>query len=202
MLTTFLKSISYILHPLLMPWMAAVYFFVVIPIQYQPIKISFWLLSIILWSVVLPLFLYFVLNKFSLVNSIDLKTSKERIWPLSLNSLLLGYLSFGVLPKSICIELHYFFLGALMTAIVGLILAILKFKTSIHMMSTGGAFIFMTLVNLNYGYSLGGIFAIFVIVMGGMASSRLHLNAHTVKELVAGLFVGVVPQLLLYNQWL
>ena len=202
MLTTFLKSISYILHPLLMPWMAAVYFFTVTPVQYPPIKISFWLLSIILWSVAIPLVLYFILKKLKLVQTIDLKTSKERIWPLFLNSIILGYLSFRILPESMCVELHFFFLGALMTAIAGMVLAFLKFKTSIRMMSTGGAFFFMVLINLHYGYSFSGTFAFFIIVMGAMASSRLHLNAHTIKELVAGLVIGVVPQLLLLNHWL
>ena len=110
-----------------------------------PIKISIWLLSIIFWSVVVPLILYFILKKIKLVQSIDLKSSKERIWPLLLNSIILGYLSFGLLPKSICVELHYLFLGALITASFGMILAILRFKTSIHMMSTGGAFFFMVL---------------------------------------------------------
>ena len=202
MLTSFLKSISYILHPLLMPWMGAVYFFTVTPMQYPPIKVSFWLVSIILWSVAVPLVLYFILKKLNLVQTIDLKTSKERVWPLFLNSIILGYLSFKVLPESICVELHYLFLGAMMTAVLGMILALLKFKTSIHMMSTGGAFFFMVLINLHYGFSFSNAFALFIIVMGAMASSRLHLNAHTVKELVAGLFIGVVPQLLLVNHWL
>ena len=202
MLTSLLKSISYILHPLLMPWMAAVYFFSVTPVQYHPIKVSFWLFSIIFWSVIVPLILYFILKKIKLVQTIDLKTSKDHIWPLLLNGLILGYLSFGLLSKSICVELHYLFLGALITAAIGMILALLKFKISIHMMSTGGAFFFMVLVNLHYGYSFSTTFAFFVIVMGAMASSRLHLNAHTTNELAVGLLVGVVPQLLVFNHWL
>ena len=202
MLTSLLKSISYILHPLLMPWMAAVYFFSVTVVQYHPIKVSIWLFSIIFWSVLVPLILYFILKKIKFVQTIDLKKSKERIWPLFLNSIILGYLSFGLLPKSICVELHYLFLGALITASFGMILAILRFKTSIHMMSTGGAFFFMVLVNLHYGFSISGIFALFIIIMGAMASSRLHLNAHTVKELVVGFVVGVLPQILVCNYWL
>jgi hypothetical protein len=202
MLTSFLKSVSYLLHPLLMPWMGALYFFTVTPVQYHPIKVSIWLLTIIFWSVIIPLILYFFLKKINLVQSIDLKSSKERVWPLLLNSIILGYLSYSLLPKSICVELHYFFLGALITAAFGMILALLKFKTSIHMMSTGGAFFFMVLVNLHYDYSFSNTFALFVIVMGAMASSRLHLKAHTPKELAVGLFVGVVPQLLLFNHWL
>jgi hypothetical protein len=202
MLTSFLKSVSYLLHPLLMPWMGALYFFTVTPVQYHPIKVSIWLLTIIFWSVIIPLILYFFLKKINLVQSIDLKSSKERVWPLLLNSIILGYLSYSLLPKSICVELHYFFLGALITAAFGMILALLKFKTSIHMMSTGGAFFFMVLVNLHYDYSFSNTFALFVIVMGAMASSRLHLKAHTPKELAVGLFVGVVPQLVLFNHWL
>jgi hypothetical protein len=185
-----------------MPWFGAVYFFSITPVQYHPIKISFWLLYIILWSVIVPLFLYFILKKINIVHTINLNTSKERIWPLLLNGFILGYLSFGLLPKSICAELHYLFLGAMITVILGMILAILKFKTSIHMMSSAGAFFFMILVNLRYDYSFINTTVLFVIVMGAMASSRLHLNAHTPKELVAGFFIGVTPQILLFNQWL
>jgi hypothetical protein len=202
MITTFLKSISYVLHPLLMPWLAAVYYFSVTPISYSPLKIRLWLVSIILWSVVVPLILYLVLKKINIVHTINLKTSKERIWPLLLNGVILGYLSFSVLPKYKCIELHYFFLGALITAAIGVFLAFLKFKASIHMMSAGGVFFFIAIINLHYGYSFSGTFILFTVVMGAVASSRLHLNAHNVKELMAGLAVGVVPQLLLLNNWL
>jgi len=202
MLTTFLKSISYILHPLLMPWLGAVYYFSVTPIQYSAGNIRFWLVSIIFWSVVLPLLLYYFLKRMNVVHTIHLKTSRERVWPLLLNSIIIGTLSFRILPKSINAELHYLFLGIMITALIGLILAFLKFKTSIHMMSTGAAFFFMVLIDIHYGLSYISTFALFIIIMGAMASSRLHLKAHTVKELVIGLIVGVIPQLLLVQYWL
>ena len=202
MLTPFLKSISYLLHPLLMPWIGAVYYFSVTPIQYPAINISFWLVSIIFWCVILPLILYYILKKMNVVQTIHLKTSKDRIWPLLLNSLIIGNLSFNVLSKSTSVELHYLFLGMTITSLGGLFLAFFKFKSSIHMMSTGGVFFFMVLIDLHYGHSFMSTFALFVVIMGAMASSRLHLNAHTVKELVAGLVIGVIPQLLLVTYWL
>ncbi len=202
MLTSFLKSISYLFHPLLMPWMGAVYYFSVTPKDYSPLKISYWLISIISLSVLLPLVLYFILNKLNKVQTIHLKTSKERIWPLLLNSMIIGYLSVYVLPESICVELHYFLLGIVITILMGLVLALLKFKTSIHMMSTSSAFIFIVLINLHYSYSVSSAFVVFVIMMGAMVSSRLHLNAHTARELVVGLIIGVSPQLLLLKNWL
>ena len=38
--------------------------------------------------------------------------------------------------------------------------------------------------------------------MGAIATSRLHLKAHTFKELIMGVFVGILPQLILIRYWL
>ena len=70
------------------------------------------------------------------------------------------------------------------------------------MMSASSEFFFIILLNLHYGYSFSSAFVVFVIMMGAMASSRLHLNAHTVRELVIGLIIGVIPQLLFLKDWL
>ena len=104
--------------------------------------------------------------------------------------------------EPLCKELHYYFLGIVITILVGLVLAILKFKSSIHMMSASGTFFFIVLLNLHYSYSFISAFVVFIIMMGAMASSRLHLKAHTVRELVVGLIIGVTPQLFLLKNWL
>ena len=202
MLTYFLKSISYFLHPLLMPWVAAVYFFSVATVQYHPTKIVYWLLSIIFWSLLLPLLLYVLLKKLKVVQSFHLKSVKERTWPLLLNSIIMTYLGFHVLPKSECVELHYFIMGTLVTILMGLAFSVFKVKASIHMMAVSGAFLFMILTNLHFGVSIDNMVIVFILIMGAMASSRLHLRAHTVKELVIGLIIGAVPQILIVTEWL
>jgi len=40
------------------------------------------------------------------------------------------------------------------------------------------------------------------IITGAVATSRLHLKAHSNIELVIGAFIGVIPQLILVNYWL
>lgn len=202
MLTYFLKSISYLLHPLFMTLTAAVYFFSATPVQYPPTRVVHWLLSIIIWSLLFPLLLNVVLKKLNAIKSIHLKTVKERFWPLLLNSIIMSYIGFVVVTKADCVELHYFVLGSLLTIILGLTLSILKIKASIHMMAVSGAFLFMILTNLHFGVSIDNVVIVFVLVMGAMASSRLHLNAHSLKELAIGLIIGVLPQILLFNQWL
>ena len=37
---------------------------------------------------------------------------------------------------------------------------------------------------------------------GWVATSRLHTNSHTIVELGAGFFIGIVPQIILINYWL
>jgi hypothetical protein len=37
---------------------------------------------------------------------------------------------------------------------------------------------------------------------GVVASSRLEMKAHTVKELVIGFVLGIIPQVLLFRFWL
>ena len=202
MLTYFLKSISYLLHPLFMTLTAAVYFFSATPVQYPPTRVVHWLLSIIIWSLLFPLLLNVVLKKLNAIKSIHLKNVKERFWPLLLNTIIMSYIGFVVLPKTDCIELHYFVLGSLLTIVLGLTLSVLKIKASIHMMAVSGAFIFMILTNLHFGVSIDNVVIFFILVIGAMASSRLHFNAHTGKELTIGLIIGIFPQILLLEQWL
>ena len=202
MLTYFLKSISYLLHPLFMTLTAAVYFFSATPVQYPPTRVVHWLLSIIIWSLLFPLLLNVVLKKLNAIKSIHLKTVKERFWPLLLNSIIMSYIGFVVVPKADCVELHYFVLGSLLTIILGLTLSIIKIKASIHMMAVSGTFMFMILTNLHFGVAIDNLVIFFILVMGAMGSSRLHLNAHTAKELTIGLIIGIFPQILLLKQWL
>ena len=181
---------------------AAVYFFSATHVQYPPTRVVYWLLSIIIWSLLFPLLLNVVLKKLNAIKSIHLKNVKERFWPLLLSSIIMSYIGFVVVPKADCVELHYFVLGSLLTIILGLTLSIIKIKASIHMMAVSGTFMFMILTNLHFGVAIDNLVIFFILVMGAMGSSRLHLNAHTVKELTIGLIIGVFPQILLLKQWL
>jgi hypothetical protein len=41
-----------------------------------------------------------------------------------------------------------------------------------------------------------------IIIAGAVATSRLHLRAHNNIELLMGVFVGIIPQLIMLNYWL
>ena len=93
-------------------------------------------------------------------------------------------------------------LNLLFSTLTCLILAILKFKASIHMIGAAGILMFFIGLSIHYSININSTLALFSIILGAIATSRIHLRAHTNSELIVGLTIGIVPQLILLNYWL
>ena len=197
-----LKSISYIFHPLLMPLLGVIFYFSKTP-RYIPLPIiKAKLISVFILTIVLPVLLYYLLKTLKKVDSINLETAKERIIPLALNVVIIVLVLQRVLPQNEVIELYYFYLGILLSTIACFILAILKFKASIHMIAMGGVFMFFIALSIHFSININGTIALMFVLLGAVATSRLYLKAHTNIELIIGFFVGLIPQLTMLNYWL
>ncbi|MBT8309691.1 MAG: hypothetical protein EX254_01160 [Flavobacteriaceae bacterium] len=197
-----LRSISYIFHPLLMPLLGVIFYFSKTP-RYLPLPIiKAKLISIFILTIVLPVLLFYLLKSLKKVGSIYLVSTKERIIPLVLNSIIIILVLQRILPQNEIIELYYFFVGILLSTIACLILAILKFKASIHMIAVGGIFMFFIALSIHFSININGTIAMLFILTGAIATSRLYLKAHDNIELVIGFFIGLVPQLTMLNYWL
>lgn len=197
-----LKSISYIFHPLLMPLLGVLFYFSKTPRFIPEPVMKAKLFSVTILTIILPILLYFLLKTIKRVESLELKTTKERIIPLILNVLIMLLILKRVLPYDEIPELYYFYLGILFSTLTCLFLAILKFKTSIHMIGSAGFFMFAVALSIHFKININGTIALMCIIIGAIATSRLHLKAHTNVELLIGFFVGLVPQLVLLNYWL
>lgn len=197
-----LKSISFIFHPILMPMLGVIFYFSKSP-RYIPIEIiQAKVLSLFILTVLLPILLYFLLKTMGKTSTIYLSTAKERITPLILNCIIVTLIILRVLPSTEIIELHYFFVGILFSNLSCLILAILKFKASIHMVAVAGVFMFYVALSIHFSININGTLALMAILIGAIATSRLHMEAHNSKELIIGFIIGFIPQLILVNYWL
>ncbi len=197
-----LKSISYIFHPLIMPLLGVIFYFSKTPRFIPDPIIKAKVFSISILTLILPILLYFLLKTIRQVESLELKTSKERIIPLILNVLILVLILKRVLPYEEIPELYYFYLGILFSSVSCLFLAILKFKASIHMIGSAGFFMFAVALSIHFKININGTIALMCVIIGAIATSRLHLKAHTNPELIIGFIVGLMPQLVLLNYWL
>lgn len=197
-----LTSVSYIMHPLLMPVFGVLFFFYCSP-QYFPNALKLHkLLSVILLTVALPLLFFFLLKTLRLVTHSDLKHTKERLLPLTINCAILFLIIRNVFPKHQTVELHYFFLGLLYSALTCLVLVVFKIKASIHLMVAASFFMFALAVGIHFKLNIALLLALACFGLGALATSRLHLKAHTNKELWLGFVLGAFPQLTLLKYWL
>lgn len=160
------------------------------------------LISLVILTVILPIMIYFLLKTLGKVKSPHLQSTKERILPLSLNCIIVLLVLQRIISPNQIIELYYFFVGILISTLTCLILAVLKFKASIHMVAIAGLFMFFIALSIHFSININGTLALMIVLIGAIASSRLHLNAHNYTELIVGFFIGFLPQLILINYWL
>jgi len=160
------------------------------------------IISLLILTIALPILLYSLLKNIGRIDSIYLNTTKERLLPVFLNGCITILIINRVLPPTEIIELYYFFVGILISTLACFILAILKFKASIHMIGIAGVTMFYLALSIHFKININGTLAFMFILIGAIATSRLHLKAHTNIELLIGFFIGMFPQLILINYWL
>ena len=197
-----LRAISFIFHPLLMPFLGAVFYFSKTPRYIPEEQIYAKLFSLGILTILLPILLYFLLKTLKRVDSFHLESTKERRLPLLLNLGIVILVLARVLTRTEIPELYFFFMGILISTVTCLILAYVNFKASIHMIGSAGFFMFAVAVGIHFKINIIGTIALMCIILGAIATSRLHVKAHTGLELIIGFFIGLLPQMLLLQYWL
>jgi len=197
-----LKSISFVFHPLIMPLLGVIFYFSRTPRYIPEPVMKGKIFSIVILTIILPILLFFLLKTVNKVDTIYLKSTRERLIPLFINSIIITLILIRVITANEIVELYFFFLGILCSNLACLILAIFKIKASIHMIAASGFFMFAVALGIHYQININGTIALMMIILGAIATSRLHVKAHTNQELAIGLFTGIFPQIIFLNYWL
>jgi membrane-associated HD superfamily phosphohydrolase len=197
-----LKSISFVFHPLIMPLLGVIFYFSKTP-RFVPYNIIYSkLFSTVILTFILPILLFFLLKTINKVDSIYLRSTKERLIPLFLNCVITVLIIWRVFPPNDIPELYFFFVGILCSSLACFILAVFKVKASIHMIAASGFFMFAVAIGIHFKININGTIALMMVILGAIATSRLHLKAHNNSELIIGVFTGLFPQLILLQFWL
>lgn len=198
----FSNLISYLLHPLFIPIGGTIAYFLITP-KYTPLEIqSASILPIFILTVIIPIVTFFILKNVGLVNSIFLETATERKYPLYIHASIILLILYKVIPNNYVSELYFYFTGLLGATVACLLLLLFNFKTSLHAVGVSG--LLMYLINLSIHFEINLIIAIsiFILLTGAVLTARLYLKAHTRIELIIGVFIGLLSQLLTVRFWL
>lgn len=196
------KLVSYIFHPIFLPLAGTVSYFLITP-KYTTIELrSGNILPIFILTIIIPILSFFILKNIGVVSSVFLTKPEERRYPLLINLILLLMILLKVIPDNYTIELYFFFLGLIAATSTCLLLLLINFKTSLHMMGMGS--ILMFLIALSFHFELNIVIAIsfMLFVSGVVATARLYLKAHSRAEILIGFLVGIMSQLLTIKFWL
>lgn len=158
-------------------------------------------MQIAILTVIAPILIFLILKSLKKINTVMASEINERKLPLVLQCFLLIVL----VKKNITIdryfELHFFFLAALISTIVVLLLLFVKIKASIHMLAISSLTVFVIGLHLHYPDRYFGLIIGLILLNGIIASSRLVMKAHTNTELLIGTLAGIIPQALLLVVW-
>ncbi len=198
----FLRFGAYLWHPLLMPLLGCITYFLITPRYIDATILESKLIAIIILSLFIPITSYFLLRNLGWVQSIKLEEVWERKVPLMLQSLLIITIIRWVFDPYLSPELYYFFVGVLFSTLAALTMVFFKVKVSLHQMGISGLTLFVMCLSIHFKVNMLLWISLFLFANGWVASSRLHTQSHTYQELIIGFFFGIIPQLIVLNYWL
>ena len=194
--------LSYIFHPLFISSYVMAFLLFVHPMAFSQIDRQTKILrfiNIVLCNVLLPAFSVFLLWRLKFIQSIFLRTEKERILPY-LVAMVFYWWTWDVfrnLPDIPPVAVH-FLLGSFL-ALCGAWMCNIYFKISMHTVAMGSALMFFLLFSFTDDYASGLYLSIAVLATGLVATSRLVLTAHSNFDIWSGLFVGMLAQFIAWQ---
>lgn len=198
----FLKFISYLFHPILIPIAGTLAYFLITP-RFTPSEFqSGNILPIFILTVIIPIISFLILKNLGLVSSISLSDIKERKYPYYINIALLLMIVYKVIPNNFTAELYYYFIGLIAATFSSLILLFFNFKSSMHLTGMGSLIMFLVSLSIHFEINITIALSLFILATGLVATSRLYLRAHEKSEVIIGFLMGIFSQLLTIKFWL
>lgn len=188
----FHKTISVLLHPIVIPTIGVILYFLLIPNRFSKEQRLYILAMVFVATYFIPLLTLVILKALDQIKSYQVSTIKERKLPVAFMIVLFYLLGNSLFKIAQIRDIGLLFYATSFGLIIVYISFIFKLKISLHLLSLGTALGFFLLMSTLYSVSLTPIILIIILLSGLLASSRLHLKAHTPKEVYLGFFLGVV----------
>jgi small basic protein len=196
-LQTAAKIISYVFHPLFVPVYMG-WFFVYVLRLFPGLDEWRKTMLIIQFAVsytILPLAVVLIAKALGFINTIYLKTQKDRIIPYI--SSMIFYFWMWYVSKNLGFpkESVMFSLAVFITTCLGVFFNT-YFKVSMHALSMGVVASLLFILSFNSSTNFGPYLSIVLLIAGLVCTARLINSDHKPFEVYAGLLMGCVAQLI------
>jgi hypothetical protein len=191
------KFVSVVFHPLFIPVYIGWFFVYVLrlfPEQDEWHK-TLLLIQFLVNYTILPLVTLLLAKGLGFIDSIYLKTQKDRIIPYIATGIFYFWVWYVFRNQKFPDALVMFSLAVFLASSIGLILNI-YFKVSMHALSMGIMLTLMMILAFHSSGNFGFYLACSFLVAGLVCTARLMNSDHSGFEVYAGLFVGIICQLI------
>ena len=192
------KIISILFHPLLMPVIGLLIIFntesyinYAVPTE---LKKAF-IILIATTTFIIPLLISLLLLNRKLIQSLEMKTQKERVIPYAFTIIFYVFTLYMVKKAPIPPIIFNFIIGATLSVILAFVINI-KWKISAHMIGIGGLVGALICISILLEIYITPYIIFTLFIAGLVGSSRLILKAHNQLQIYAGFVVGILCQVI------
>lgn len=193
------NAISFIFHPLFIPFYITCFLVFVHPFAFSgmPEKVKmFRVISVFSLTAFFPAFTVFLLRRLDFISSVYLNTQKERIIPY-IASMFFYFWIFYV-SKTLADNTPLFvqlMLGVFISSIAAL-MGNIYCKISMHGIAMGVLAAFFIIMALQGDVALGEYLSLAILVSGIVCTARIIVSDHYPFEVYVGFLVGILSQCL------
>jgi hypothetical protein len=198
--------ISYIFHPVFVPVYVIYFLIYVHPYLFagfpeQVKNISVFGAAIVAFTF-FPIVTILLLKGLNFIDSIYLRTQKERVIPFVACMVWyfwISYVWFSFSKTSNALDIPpeavQFATATFISTIIGL-MANIRMKVSLHAISMGIVATFFSLMAFNQNLNFGVYLSVVLLITGLVCTARFIVSDHTVQEVYGGLIVGALSMII------
>lgn len=189
--------VSYVLHPIFMPLIMAFVIYTIAPmsfVQYEGKNLTLLFVQIGLSTIFFPLLVVLLLKGLGFINSVLMKTNKERIIPVLATMICYWWISHVFKNLDAPVELQILLRGSYW-GMIALFVCSIFFKISMHTMAAGGMLGMLIVLLMLSPVSMTIPLFVGILIAGLSGTARLLLGAHTQFEVWTGYALGILVML-------
>ncbi len=187
------KILSYLFHPLLMTTWFTLLLLYTNPFSFAGLSSGIVIAVVFINTFMFPAISILLMRKLGFIEDLEMPDHKQRIIPLVASIIFYVWAYLATRKINFPYMMGVFMMGVLVSLFASFVINVF-YKVSLHMIGVSGALTAIMLLVFVSPSDLSYYFLAMILLTGAVASARLYLGAHTMKEVYVGFLVGMFGQ--------
>lgn len=187
------KILSFLFHPLLMTTWFTLLLLYTNPFSFAGLASGVVIAVVFINTFMFPAISILLMRKLGFIEDLEMPDHKQRIIPLVASIIFYVWAYLATRKLNFPYMMGVFMMGVLVSLFASFVINVF-YKVSLHMVGVSGALTAVMLLVFVSPSDLSYYFLAMILLTGAVASARLYLGAHTMKEVYVGFLVGMFGQ--------